>query len=107
MDAKEFVEKKLTKEGLCLFTKSYCPHCKNVIKAFRNCEDPETKQLWVSAEIVELENLENCVQIQDELEQRSGIRSVPQVFYNRKFIGDGTQTVSLIETGRLVAACLN
>lgn len=51
--------------------------------------------------VIEIENRQDCDQIQDVLGNMTGARSVPRVFVNGKFIGGGTDVKKLNETGEL------
>lgn len=55
----------------------------------------------VSYNAIEIENRQDCNQIQDVLGSITGARSVPRVFVNGKFIGGGTDVKKLNETGEL------
>ena len=50
---------------------------------------------------IEIENREDCDQIQDVLGDMTGARSVPRVFVNGNFIGGGTDVKNLFKTGEL------
>lgn len=50
---------------------------------------------------VELENREDCQEVQDVLGEMTGARSVPRVFIDGKFIGGGTDVQQLQESGEL------
>jgi len=91
-EAKQFVLQKLEENKVVIFSKSYCPFCKKAKEAFNG--------LWDYLAI-ELENMENCSNIQDVLDEMTGARSVPRVFIDKKFIGGGDETVDLKKSGEL------
>ena len=66
---KEFVDQKIAEQKVVVFSKSYCPYCikaKNILKKY-NIED---------LLIIELEDREDCDEIQDYLQKITGARTV-------------------------------
>lgn len=51
---------------------------------------------------IELENRQDCQEIQAVLGEMTGATSVPRVFVDGKFIGGGTDVKKLRENGELV-----
>merc|ERR1719495_3001849 len=50
---------------------------------------------------MEIENRDDCDQIQDYLKRLTGARSVPRVFINKKFVGGGSEMKELAKSGEL------
>ncbi|VDN83926.1 unnamed protein product [Brugia pahangi] len=96
IDPYTFVTSLTKSTPVVVFSKSYCPYCKNAKRAlstFRMRGD-----LY---KIIELDEREDCDKIQDILLQLTGARSVPRVFIGGKCIGGGDDTVAAQKDGRL------
>jgi glutaredoxin len=78
---------------VAVFSKSGCPYCQNV-KDILN-------ELGVDYKVLELDQMENGGAIQDSLLGKNGIRSVPQIYIDGKFVGDSSKIRSLKESGEL------
>eukprot|EP00899_Mesostigma_viride_P010134 jgi/Mesvir1/19121/Mv12863-RA.1 len=78
---------------IAVFSKSYCPYCKRAKATFA--------KLNVTPAVMELDQLDNGGDIQQELHRRTGVRTVPQVFIDGKFIGGSDDTVRLEQEGKL------
>ncbi len=64
-----FVDQKISQHKVVVFSKTFCPYCtkaKNVLKKY-NIND---------IDIIELDNIDNCDEIQDYLLKLTGARSV-------------------------------
>ncbi|CAG2121927.1 unnamed protein product [Medioppia subpectinata] len=79
-----------------VFSKSYCPYCTKAKKVLE-------KYPIVSGqyEVIELENRDDCNQIQEYMKQLTGASSVPRVFINGVSIGGGDDTARLDSNGQL------
>ncbi|EER15096.1 glutaredoxin-1, putative [Perkinsus marinus ATCC 50983] len=93
MSVKSFVDNEIATNKVVLFGKSYCPHCKKAKEALASID--------VTPKVIELDEREDCSDIQDYLGQLTGARSVPRVFVNGKFIGGGDDTVAKVKSGEL------
>ena len=73
-DAKTLVDAKIAGKKVMVFSKSYCPYCAKAKKALQKHVgkelDPE------DYEIMEIENLKNCGEIQSYLQRLTGSSSV-------------------------------
>ena len=93
---KSFVDNLISTHKVVVFSKTYCPYCKNAKEAI------ESFKLVPNAyETIELEERKDCDAIQDYLKELTGARSVPRVFINGKFFGGGDDTVKAKENGKL------
>merc|ERR1712055_531521 len=91
---KEWVDECISSKSVVVFSKSYCPFCdmaKNALK-----QGGITDYL-----LIELENREDCNEIQDYLQKLTGGRTVPRVFIHGKFIGGGSEVQQLQSQGKL------
>uniref|UniRef100_A0A0R3S1R6 Glutaredoxin domain-containing protein n=1 Tax=Elaeophora elaphi TaxID=1147741 RepID=A0A0R3S1R6_9BILA len=95
-DPYTFVTGLTSSTPVVIFSKTYCPYCKNAKQAlstFRMQGD-----LY---KIIELDEREDCDKIQDVLLQITGARSVPRVFIGGKCIGGCDDTIAAQKDGRL------
>ncbi|KDR85923.1 hypothetical protein GALMADRAFT_235091 [Galerina marginata CBS 339.88] len=97
MSVKQVVEDAIADNKVAIFSKSWCPYCKKV-KALFNAEFPDVK-----ATIYELDEREDGAAIQDYLYQKTGQRTVPNVFINKEHIGGSDDTAAAFKGGKLTA----
>jgi glutaredoxin 3 len=74
---KNFVDKSVSSNKVVVFSKTYCPYCtkaKNVIKKY-NIKD---------ISVIELDDHDDCEQIQDYLAKLTGARTVYFCFNQKK-----------------------
>lgn len=77
-----------------VYTKNHCPFC---IKA---------KALLSSLEIpFEEQDTTDNLEIIEELSQKSGFRTVPQIFVGEKCLGGFTDIEKLHQEGQLISIC--
>ena len=93
--AQAFVTKALGSSPVVIFTKSYCPFCKNVKSLLDNAN--------IAYKDYEIENNPQMDAIQDYLRDITGARSVPRVFIGGKSIGGCDDTTALSKSGQLSA----
>ncbi|XP_013787198.1 glutaredoxin-1-like [Limulus polyphemus] len=95
-EIKTFVTSKINSKKVVIFSKSYCPYCKNAKKIFLKYNMfPEF------LDITDIENREDCQKIQSYLREITGASSVPRVFINGKCIGGADETEALNMSGQL------
>ncbi|CAO3624759.1 unnamed protein product [Cunninghamella blakesleeana] len=73
--------------------KTYCPYC-TATKSL-------LKKLGENAEVIELDKRDDGDAIQDFLQQKSGQRTVPNVYINGKHIGGNSDLQALNSSGQL------
>ncbi|GBE77469.1 glutaredoxin [Sparassis latifolia] len=96
MAAKDVVETTILDNKIAIFSKSYCPYCKRA-KALFAAKFPD-----VPTKIHELDLLgEEGSAIQQYLLEKTGQRTVPNIFINEKFIGGCDSVTSLDQEGKL------
>ncbi|KAF4697045.1 hypothetical protein FOZ63_010377 [Perkinsus olseni] len=93
MSVKSFVDNEIASNKVMVFSKSYCPFCKKAKEALASIN--------ADAKVIELDQRDDCADIQDYLGQLTGARSVPRVFVKGKFIGGGDDTVAKAHSGEL------
>ncbi|TFK21281.1 glutaredoxin [Coprinopsis marcescibilis] len=91
----EFVDATITKNQVVIFSKSYCPYCKRT-KALFAASFPE-----LEPEILELDERDDGGPIQQYLAEKTGQRTVPNVFVATKHIGGNDDTHSAFKAGKL------
>ncbi|XP_045215555.2 glutaredoxin-1-like [Mercenaria mercenaria] len=101
-NVKEIINDKIAKKKVMVFSKPGCPFCvmaKNVLEKYvgkGQIIEPEDYEVW------EINKDPNCGQIQGELAEMTGARTVPRVFINGTCIGGGTETRALDSSKQLV-----
>jgi len=88
-----FVQNAILSNKIVIFSKSYCPYCLRSKRIF--------SQLKEEPFVVELDQREDGDQIQYELLEFVGRRTVPQVFVNGKHIGGSDDLGAALESGQL------
>ncbi|KAN0030172.1 hypothetical protein ACTA71_009933 [Dictyostelium dimigraforme] len=91
----EYVQRLIGDNKLIIFSKTYCGFSKRIKQLFKTIDG-------VTPTIVELDIREDGVEIQSILSEISGIRTVPQLFINGKFIGGNDATQQLHSEGKLI-----
>ncbi|KAK7686590.1 hypothetical protein QCA50_010190 [Cerrena zonata] len=97
MAAKDLVESSISNNKIAIFSKSYCPYCKRA-KALLTSEYPD-----VQTEILELDERDDGSEIQSYLFDKTGQRTVPNIFINKQHIGGCDSVIALKEQGKLTA----
>ncbi|XP_054159271.1 glutaredoxin-1-like [Oppia nitens] len=93
---KKFVDSVISDNKVVVFSKIYCPFCSKAKKVLEKY--PILDNQYV---VLEIEDRDDCNQIQEYLRQLTGASSVPRVFINGNFIGGGDDTVRLDSSGEL------
>ncbi|KAL1923398.1 uncharacterized protein VTP21DRAFT_8378 [Calcarisporiella thermophila] len=78
-EIKRFVEDAIASNFIVVFSKSYCPYC---TRAKKILADTGKK-----AKVYELDQMENGQAIQEYLLQKTGQRTVPNIFIGQKHVG--------------------
>lgn len=113
--AEAVVKQTVEQHAVVVFSKRTCGYCDAVksvlaretrlLKARDGCLDvPQVA-------VIELDELfprpQNMTQVQQALANRTGIRTVPQVFINQRFVGGAEDTARLASTGGLRVALMD
>ncbi|KAG2022423.1 hypothetical protein CC2G_000172 [Coprinopsis cinerea AmutBmut pab1-1] len=91
----ELVDSTIEKNRVVIFSKSYCPYCRKAKNLFAE------KFPQVEPKVLELDELDNGSAIQDYLHQKTGQRTVPNVFVESQHIGGSDDTKVALESGKL------
>lgn len=95
--AKDLVENAINENFVAFFSKSQCPYCrraKGVINELNLGEDKTVK-------IYELDQREDGDIIQDYLRQKTGQRTVPNIFISKEHIGGSDDLAAAKASGKL------
>jgi len=93
------VEEKIKNNHVMMFSKTTCPYCAKVKNLFN--------ELNVQYTVFELDLENNMSDLQDALVQKSGQRSVPNVFINQKHVGGCDDTLKAHAEGTLLPMIAN
>ncbi|PPQ69661.1 hypothetical protein CVT26_001530 [Gymnopilus dilepis] len=95
MSVKQLVEDAIASNKITIFSKSWCPHCK-AAKTLLTSKYPEEKTV-----IYELDEREDGDDIQAYLYEKTGQRTVPNIFVSQKHIGGNDATQAAFRNGTL------
>ncbi|KAM0199382.1 hypothetical protein ACHAPI_003134 [Fusarium lateritium] len=87
------VQQLIDNNSVVVFSKSYCPYCKQTKKALDD--------LNAEYELLELDEVSDGSALQDALEQISGQRTVPNVYIKQQHIGGNSDLQSLKSAKKL------
>ncbi|KAL1702496.1 thioredoxin-like protein [Schizophyllum commune] len=95
VSVQEYIDSLVNEHTITVFSKSYCPYCRSA-KSLLQKEYADQ-----DIEIVELDQLEDGSTIQDALEDKTGQRSVPNIFVKKQHIGGNDDTQAAHRAGKL------
>ncbi|KAI6182197.1 Glutaredoxin domain-containing protein [Aphelenchoides bicaudatus] len=95
-NAQEFVESVLRKHKVVGISKTNCPYSQRAKVALETFKLNKDDFYWL-----EIDNRDDMEFIQNYMEALTGGRTVPRVFINGNFFGDGDTTVAALNSGRL------
>ncbi|KAG7100216.1 hypothetical protein E1B28_001991 [Marasmius oreades] len=96
MAVKDLAESTINDNTIAFFSKSWCPYCKAAKALFKE-KYPDTQ-----IKIVELDETEGGDDLQSYLADKTGQRSVPNVFINKKHVGGNDKIQALQKQGELI-----
>ncbi|KAH6662617.1 glutaredoxin-C2 [Plectosphaerella plurivora] len=91
--AKDTVQKYIDENRVIVFSKSYCPYCRQAKSALDS--------LRTAYEAIELDQRDDGAALQDALQQISGQRTVPNIYIGQKHIGGNSDLQTLLSTDKL------
>ncbi|KAI0348167.1 glutaredoxin [Trametopsis cervina] len=97
MAAKDITEAAIADNTITIFSKTWCSYSKRA-KALLTSEFPGVK-----TQILELDERDDGSEIQGYLLEKTGQRSVPNIFINQKHVGGCDSVVALNSQGKLAA----
>ncbi|GAA5826320.1 hypothetical protein JCM10212_004598 [Sporobolomyces blumeae] len=93
MSAKSAVEQKISNGHVVVFSKSYCPYCRNAKQLL--------KSLDVEADVYELDQMSEGADWQDYLAEKTGQRTVPNIFIDGTHVGGSSDLEAKNRSGEL------
>jgi len=96
-EIQERVDKMIKENKIAVFSKSSCPYCRKAKGLLSE------KYSSVQTAILELDKENDGSVIQDYLEEKSGQRTVPNIFIGEKHIGGSSDLADLENEGKLKA----
>ncbi|KAG8935645.1 glutaredoxin [Tulasnella sp. 419] len=97
MSSKQLVESAIKGHTITVFSKSYCPYCrraKGIINELKLKDDQTVK-------IFELDEMEEGSEIQSYLLEKTGQRTVPNIFINQNHVGGSDDLTRIKSNGEL------
>ncbi|UZJ54109.1 hypothetical protein CBS101457_003429 [Exobasidium rhododendri] len=94
MSAKSVAEKLISDSKVAVFSKSYCPYCKKAKSVIQSFNVP-------GVGIIELDEESEGADIQAYLADKTGQRTVPNIFIDGKHIGGSDDLAKLNSSGEL------
>ncbi|EMD42180.1 hypothetical protein CERSUDRAFT_90784 [Gelatoporia subvermispora B] len=95
MAAKDLVDSAVSQNKIVVFSKSYCPYCKRA-KALLSSKFPS-----VPTAVYELDEREDGSDIQSYLLEKTGQRTVPNIFISQQHVGGSDALAALDSEGKL------
>ncbi|KAH7868715.1 glutaredoxin [Lentinula edodes] len=95
MAVQELLNSSIDENTVTIFSKSWCPYCRAAKSLFEK-EYPD-----VPTKIFELDEMEEGAEIQSYLAQKTGQRTVPNIFVNKQHIGGNDATQAAFRSGKL------
>ncbi|XP_026756227.1 uncharacterized protein LOC113516075 [Galleria mellonella] len=92
-EVQQFIKTAISQDKVVVFSKSYCPYCNLAKDVFNKVKQP--------IKVYELDQRDDGNVIQDNLQQITGFRTVPQVFINGNCVGGGSDVQKLYSSGKL------
>ncbi|KAG9019132.1 glutaredoxin [Tulasnella sp. 427] len=96
MAVKELVEEAIANHKVAIFSKTYCPYCRRAKQTIQELglEEDEVK-------IIEMDIRDDGSAIQEYLKDKTGQRTVPNIFIKQEHIGGSDDLASLKASGQL------
>ncbi|KAI9260254.1 glutaredoxin [Sporodiniella umbellata] len=92
-EVQQIVEKIISENKVAVFSKSYCPYCTKAKEALT--------KLGLTFFSIELDKEANGSEIQAYLQQKTGQRTVPNIFVNEDHIGGCDDLLKAISAGKV------
>ncbi|KAH6975273.1 putative glutaredoxin Grx1 [Ilyonectria robusta] len=94
-EASKKVQQLINDNPVVVFSKSYCPYCKETKRALQS--------MGANFEAFELDQASDGGALQDAIEELTGQRTVPNTFILQKSIGGNSDLQGLRSSGKLKA----
>ncbi|GAA6024581.1 hypothetical protein JCM11491_000286 [Sporobolomyces phaffii] len=93
MSVKSTVDQKISASRVVVFSKSYCPYCRNAKQLL--------KSLDVDADVYELDQMDDGSEWQNYLAEKTGQRTVPNIFIGGQHVGGSSDLEAKNKSGEL------
>ena len=87
----EVLDIHINSSHVVIFSKTSCGFCTRAKEAIR--------KLNIEPLVIELDNHNDCKELQEALYNRTGSKTVPSVWINKVYIGGCSETLGLIKNG--------
>ena len=85
------VKQLIHRKDLVVFSKSYCPYCKQVKQVFKSRN--------LNPEIIELDIHPDGKQIQQVLMKKTNHSTVPSVWFQGRYVGGSSESITKAQNG--------
>ena len=96
MAAKQIAEKLISEKLVAVFSKSYCPYCQRAKGVIQSLSLDQNR-----VGILELDQMAEGPAVQDYLLEKTGQRTVPNIFINGKHLGGSDDLIKAQSSGEL------
>lgn len=99
-DVTTFINDKIAKSTVMVFAKSYCPYCKNTIRVLQEIQS----DTHFTLEVLQLDEMADAMDgpnVQMGLLEKTGQKTVPNIFIHGQHIGGNSDLVELKNAGEL------
>ena len=96
MAAKQIAEKLISEKLVAVFSKSYCPYCQRAKGVIQSLSLDQNR-----VGILELDQMVEGAAVQDYLAEKTGQRTVPNIFISGKHIGGCDDIMRAQQSGEL------
>jgi len=96
MSAQQITEDTISQHTVAIFSKSYCPYCRRAKATIAGLDLPEG-----SVQILELDERNDGGDIQAYLLEKTGQRTVPNIFINKQHVGGNDNLQEANTNGKL------
>eukprot|EP01126_Amoeba_proteus_P007055 TRINITY_DN12501_c0_g1_i1.p1 TRINITY_DN12501_c0_g1~~TRINITY_DN12501_c0_g1_i1.p1 ORF type:complete len:113 (-),score=19.34 TRINITY_DN12501_c0_g1_i1:46-384(-) len=100
--SKEEIRSIVQDTKVVIWSKTYCPYCRQAKELIESLKRQNDKLKSLDYRFIELDTLEFGAQIQNNLYDLTGQKTVPSVWIGGKFIGGNSDTQDLHRRGKLV-----
>ncbi|CDZ96457.1 Glutaredoxin and related proteins [Phaffia rhodozyma] len=96
LSPKALVDKALKEDFIAVFSKTWCPYCKQAHRVLENVDLP----VGQSVKVYELDELDDGEEILDYLRSITNQTSVPNIFVQGDHLGGFTDLAAALKSGR-------
>ncbi|KAG4095620.1 putative glutaredoxin [Neocallimastix lanati (nom. inval.)] len=94
MSVKKYINNLIKNEKVIIFSKTYCPYCDSTKELFNSLNCPY--------KVIEVDEMQNCREIEDYLAELTKQRTFPNTFINGQHIGGNDKLQAKHKKGQLM-----